>query len=56
MRSFVQPPLGLLFFFSGAGRSGRTGEPGEGIVDASVGLWAHDRALQYLTRWLSAVA
>jgi len=26
------------------------------IVDMSVGLWAHDRALQYLTRWLSAVA
>jgi len=26
------------------------------IVDVSVGLWAHGRALQYLTRWLSAVA
>ena len=26
------------------------------IVDVSVGLWTHGRALQYLTRWLSAVA
>jgi len=26
------------------------------IVDVSLGLWAHGRALQYLTRWLSAVA
>jgi len=43
-------------FFSSAGRSGRTGEPGEGIVDVSLGLCTHGRALQYLTRWLSAVA
>jgi len=26
------------------------------IVDVSVGLWTHGRALRYLTRWLSAVA
>jgi len=46
----------LLFFFSCAGRSGRTGEPGEDIVNVSVGLWTHGRALQYPTRWLFAVA
>jgi len=45
-----------IFLFSCVGRSGRTGEPGESIVDVSVGRWAHGRALQYLTRWLLAVA
>jgi len=43
-------------FFSCAGRSGRTGEPGEDIVDVSAGLWTHGRALQYPTQWLFAVA
>jgi len=29
---------------------------GQNIVDVSVGLWTHGRALQYRTRWLFAVA
>jgi len=37
----------FLFIFSCAGRSGQTGEPGEDIVDVSVGLLAHGRASQY---------
>jgi len=36
VRSFAQP-LFFYFFLSCAGRSGRTGEPGESIVDVSVG-------------------
>ena len=36
-------------FFSCAGRSGRTGEPGEGIVDVAVGRLAHHGSTpQYL--------
>ena len=34
---FAQPLFGYFFFFSCVGRSGRTGEPGESIVDVSVG-------------------
>ena len=37
-------------FLSCAGRFGRTGEPGEDIVDVTVGRLAHGCALQYLAR------
>jgi len=41
-------PGHFFLFFSCAGRSGRTGEPGEDIVDVTVGRLTHSSASQYL--------
>jgi len=38
----------FLLFFSCTGGSGRTGEPGEGIVDVTVGRLTHGSTSQYL--------
>jgi len=47
LRTCALLPGHFSLIFSWAGHSGRTGEPGEDIVDVSVGLLAHGRASQY---------